>query len=67
MLGILLSIKKSNMFGLFKKKSELEKLNDTYKKLLKEAHTLSTTNRKLSDQKMSEADAVAQQIDALTK
>ena len=54
------------MFGLFKKKSETEKLDAQYKKLLKEAHTFSTTNRKLSDQKMSEADAVLKQMEALT-
>ena len=53
------------MFGLFKKKSEQEKLNETYKKLLKEAHTLSTTNRKLSDQKMGEANEVLKLIEAL--
>jgi len=34
------------MFGLFKKKSEKEKLEVKYEKLLKEAHSLSTTNRK---------------------
>lgn len=53
------------MFGLFKKKSEKEKLNAEYKKLLKEAHTLSTTNRKLSDQKVSEANEVLKQLEAL--
>ncbi len=53
------------MFGLFKKKSDKEKLDAQYKKLLKEAHTLSTTNRKLSDQKVSEADAVLKQLEAL--
>jgi len=36
------------MFGLFKKKSEKEKLQEQYTKLLQEAHRLSTTNRKLS-------------------
>ncbi|EDM43721.1 hypothetical protein SCB49_09025 [unidentified eubacterium SCB49] len=54
------------MFGIFKKKSELEKLDSQYKKLLKEAHTLSTTNRKLSDEKMSKADSIAKKIEALT-
>ncbi len=53
------------MFGLFKKKSEFEKLDLQYKKLLKEAHQLSTTNRKLSDQKMSEADAISKQMESL--
>lgn len=55
------------MFGLFKKKSERDTLDAQYKKLLKEAHTLSTTNRKLSDQKVGEADAVLKQIEALSE
>jgi len=53
------------MFGLFKKKSEKEKLQEQYKKLLKEAHTLSTTNRKMSDQKAFEADEVMKQLEQL--
>jgi len=54
------------MFGLFKKKSATEKLQAQYKKLLKEAHALSTTNRKMSDQKMFEADEVLKQIEKET-
>ena len=53
------------MFGLFKKKSKAEKLNDQYKKLLKEAHVLSTSNRKLSDAKVAEAEEIRRQIDEL--
>lgn len=53
------------MFGLFKKKTEVEKLNDQYKKLLAESHKLSTTNRMLSDTKMAEANAILDKIDAL--
>ncbi|MDY7394256.1 Lacal_2735 family protein [Aureibaculum sp. 2210JD6-5] len=53
------------MFGLFKKKSEVEKLNDRYKKLLAESHRLSTTNRKASDTKYAEADIVLKKIEAL--
>ncbi len=53
------------MFGLFKKKSEKEKLQELYAKLLKEAHTLSTTNRKLSDQKAFEAEEVMKKIEQL--
>ena len=53
------------MFGLFKKKSEKEKLQEQYAKLLKEAHSLSTTNRKLSDQKVFEADQVMKQLEKL--
>lgn len=54
------------MFNLFKKKSEVEKLNDKYKKLLEESHRLSTTNRKESDAKFAEADEVLKKIEALT-
>ncbi|MFS4481404.1 Lacal_2735 family protein [Hyunsoonleella sp. 2307UL5-6] len=53
------------MFGLFKKKSEKEKLQEQYKKLLKEAHSLSTSNRKRSDQKAFEAEEVMKQIEKL--
>ena len=53
------------MIGLFKKKSEKEKLQDQYAKLMAEAHKLSTTNRKLSDEKVAEAEEVMKQIDAL--
>lgn len=53
------------MFGLFKKKSEKEKLQEQYAKLQKEAHTLSTTNRKLSDQKVYEAEEVMKQLEKL--
>jgi hypothetical protein len=55
------------MFGLFKKKSEVEKLQDKYKKLLAEAHSLSQRDRRAGDEKMAEAEVVAQQIEALQK
>ncbi len=55
------------MFGLFKKKSEVEKLEVKYKKLLEEAHQLSTTNRSKSDEKMYEANEVLKQIDQIKK
>lgn len=54
------------MFGLFKKKSEKEKLQSQYEALLKEAYSLSTTNRKLSDQKTAEADQVLKKMEQLT-
>ena len=54
------------MFGLFKKKSEKEKLQAQYAKLLKEAHNLSTSNRKLSDQKTYEAEEVMKQLEKLS-
>ncbi|MEM9674737.1 MAG: Lacal_2735 family protein [Cyclobacteriaceae bacterium] len=53
------------MFGLFKKKSELDKLQDKYRKLLAESHTLSQRDRRAGDEKMAEAEEVAKQIDAL--
>lgn len=54
------------MFGLFKKKSELEKLQEQYKSLLSEAHKLSTSNRSASDKKVAEAEEVLKKIDSLT-
>ncbi|WNW03049.1 Lacal_2735 family protein [Tenacibaculum sp. HL-MS23] len=53
------------MFGLFKKKSSKEKLQDQYKQLLKEAYSLSTVNRKMSDQKTMEAEEIMKQIEKL--
>jgi len=55
------------MFGLFKKKSEKEKLNDQYKKLLAEYHKLSTIDRRKADMKMAEAEEVAKKMDALNE
>ncbi len=53
------------MFGLFKKKSKLDKLRDQYAKLQKEAFDLSKTNRQLADQKTAEAEKVSKQIEKL--
>jgi hypothetical protein len=55
------------MFGIFKKKSEIDKLEDKYEKLIKEAYTLSTTNRRLSDDKTAESNEVLKQIEQLKK
>ena len=55
------------MFGLFKKKSEEEKLQDKYKKLMAEAHSLSQRDRRAGDQKMADAEEVMNQIEALRK
>ena len=55
------------MFGLFKKKSEKDKLYEQYKKLMKEAHSLSTTNRKLSDQKTYEAEEIMKKLEVLNE
>lgn len=51
--------------NLFKKKSEVDKLNNKYKKLLADAHRLSIINRKESDNKYAEAEEVLKQIEAL--
>lgn len=53
------------MFGLFNKKSEKDKLYEHYQKLTKEAHGLSTSNRKLSDQKTYEAEEVMKKLEQL--
>lgn len=55
------------MFNLFKKKSELEKLEVQYKKLLDESYKLSHTNRKQSDQKSAEANEILNQIEKIKK
>ena len=54
------------MFGLFKKTSELEKLQKEYKKLLEESYKLSKSNRTASDKKVAEAQIVLEKIEALT-
>ena len=53
------------MFGLFKKKSKVEKLEEKYRNLLEEAHRLSTFNRSKSDEKMYEANEILKEIEAL--
>ncbi|MCA1760508.1 MAG: Lacal_2735 family protein [Bacteroidales bacterium] len=55
------------MFGLFKRKTEAEKLNKKYDKLMQEGYELSTINRKASDAKYAEADRVLKQIEKLSK
>ena len=53
------------MFGLFKKKSQKEKLQEQYVKLLKESFELSIQNRSKSDDKAAEADKILKQIEAM--
>lgn len=55
------------MFNIFKKKTEVEKLNIQYEKLLEKSYKLSTVNRKLSDSLAAEADEILKQIDVLKK
>lgn len=51
------------MFGLFKKKSKLETLQDQYAKKMKEGFELSKINRAESDKKYAEADAILKKIE----
>ena len=53
------------MFGLFKKKSDIDKLQDSYKKLMEEAYKLQSINRSDSDKKYQDADDVLKKIEAL--
>lgn len=55
------------MFGLFKKKSKEEILQEKYKKLLKESFELSKTSRAASDKEQAEAQTVLDEIEALKK
>ena len=55
------------MFELFKKKTEIEKLEIKYKSLLKESYDLSKINRSKSDKKKFEAEEVSKQIEILKK
>ena len=53
------------MFGLFKKKSEAEKLKEQYEKLMKDAFYLSKSDRTASDAKYAEADVIMKKIEAI--
>ncbi|MBR9832789.1 Lacal_2735 family protein [bacterium] len=53
------------MFGLFKKKSEKEKLQEQYKKLLEQSFEQSTIDRKKSDQLQAEAEEVMKMIERI--
>ncbi len=51
------------MFGLFKKKSPVEKLKVKYTKLMEEAYQLSQTDRRAADEKYAEAEAIMKEIE----
>jgi len=53
------------MFGLFKRKTKTEKLEEKYKSLMNDAFKLSKINRSQSDQKYMEADLVLKEIDKI--
>lgn len=55
------------MFGLFKKKSEADKLQEQYNSLMKEWHTLSSINRAESDRKYAEAQEIMSKLETLPK
>ena len=55
------------MLNLFKRKTPRNKLETEYRRLLAEAHRLSTINRAASDQKRAEAEAVLVKMDRLAK
>ena len=53
------------MFGLFKKKSEKEKLMAQQEQMLKEAYDLSKIDRTKSDAKTAEAEELWQKIETM--
>lgn len=59
------SNKHKTMFGLFKEKSEKEKLQEAYAKMLADAHKLSHSNRTAADKLMAEAEEIAKKIEKL--
>lgn len=53
------------MFGIFKKKSAEDKLQEKYKKTMEAAYKLQSINRTDSDSKYKEADDILKDIEAL--
>lgn len=53
------------MFGLFKKKSPIDKLSKEYKELMQKAFELSKTDRTASDELYAKADELMKQIEKL--
>ncbi|WP_397362463.1 Lacal_2735 family protein [Olleya sp. R77988] len=53
------------MFGLFKSKTEIEKLQIKYNKLMKDYYRLSSINRSQSDAAYAEANKVMDNIEKL--
>jgi hypothetical protein len=53
------------MFGFFKKKSEKEKLEAEYKKLMEESYRLSHVDREASVKKNGEAEEVLKKLEQL--
>jgi len=55
------------MFELLQIQSEIDKLQTNYARLIKEAYSVSTSNRKLFDKKTFEAIEILHEIDRLNK
>lgn len=55
------------MFTIFKKKTEKEKLENQYRKVMKEGYDLQSINRSASDQKYGEAQNILEKIELLEK
>ena len=55
------------MFGIFKRKTKIEKLNLQYKSLMNEVYSLSKKNRKKSDEKYFQANEILKKIEILKK
>ncbi|WP_105069956.1 Lacal_2735 family protein [Nonlabens arenilitoris] len=55
------------MFGLFKKKSELDKLQVEYQKLMGDFHKLSKTDRSAADAAYAKAEEIGKKMDDLKK
>ena len=53
------------MFGIFKRKTEKEKLLVRYKKVKEEAYRLSKVDRRKSDEKEKEANDILDAIDKI--
>ncbi|MDD7913348.1 Lacal_2735 family protein [Polaribacter ponticola] len=53
------------MFNLFKRKSEVEKLQEAYKKIMEDAFKLQSINRSESDKKYLEAENILKKIEKL--
>lgn len=58
-LKVLHDYKNKAMFGVFKRKTEKERLEKKFKKLMQEWHDLSSVNRSASDKKYAEAQKIA--------
>ena len=53
------------MFGIFKKKTAVEKLEEKYIKVMEEGFKLQSINRSDSDEKYLEADNILKEIEKL--